>query len=124
MIPGEPRVAVPSAAALAPPVPRPASPLPKPDDARTSTYASVALRNAAARIASAGTGDRHFTLIREARSLARFTAAGLLTASTVLETLERAAQDAGKPEGEATAIAAWANSHPSAAPLMEARDGR
>ncbi|MGC9271754.1 hypothetical protein [Acidiphilium sp.] len=121
---GEPRVAVPPAAALASPSPRPAAPLPKPDDARASTYASVALRNAAARIATAGTGDRHFTLIREARSLARFTAAGLLTASTVLETLERAAQDAGKPEGEATAIAAWARSHPSPSPLMEARNGR
>ncbi len=124
IIPGEARVAVPSAAALAPPPPRPAAPLPKPDDARASTYASVALRNAAARIATAGIGDRHFTLIREARSLARFTTAGLLTSAVVLETLERAAQDAGKPEGEATAIAEWARSHASPAPLMEARNGR
>jgi hypothetical protein len=124
LIPGEPRVAVPSAATLAPPTPCPAAPMPKAGDVRASTYASTALRNAATRIAMAGVGNRHQALIREARSLARFTEAGLLPASTVRETLERAAQAAGKPEGEASAIAAWAMSHPSPSPLMEARDGR
>jgi hypothetical protein len=124
LIPGEPRVAVPSAATLAPPAPRPAAPMPKPDDACASNYAYSALRNAAARIAMAGVGNRHQTLIREARSLARFTEAGLLPASTVRETLEVAAQAAGKPEGEATAIAAWAMAHSSPAPLPEAQNGR
>ncbi|MEE3502641.1 hypothetical protein [Acidiphilium acidophilum] len=123
-IDGEPRVAVPSAAALAPPAPRPAAPLPKPSDARASTYAYVALRNAAARVATAGKGDRHFTIIREARSLARFIDAGLLTTSDVRATLEQSAQSAGKPEGEADAVIAWAIAHPSQSPLMEVCNGR
>lgn len=117
MISGTPHVEPPSAAALAPPLPKPPAPLPKPGDARADRYAWAALRNAAARIASSGEGDRHPTILREGRSLARFIAAGLLTKQTVMQTLETAAQGAGKPQGEASAVLAWATAHPSAAAL-------
>ncbi|MCF3947755.1 hypothetical protein [Acidiphilium iwatense] len=117
MIPGVPHVEPPSAAALAPLPPKPTAPLPQPGDAKADRYAWAALRNAAARVASSGEGDRHPTIFREARSLARFIAAGLLSRQAVMQTLETAAQCAGKPQGEASAVLAWAIAHPSPADL-------
>ncbi len=124
IIPGEPRVAVPAAATLAPPPPvRQPAPLPAPGDANASRYAFGALRNATARIAMAGVGSRHAAIIAEARGLARFTTAGLLDAATVRRALADAAAAAGKPQGEADLAIDWAAAHPSLAPIPVAAHG-
>lgn len=86
-------------------------PLPKPDSDKAAKYAWAALRNAAARIAATSKGDRHPTVLREACGLSRFVNAKLLTASTVKEAFEVAAQNVGKPEGEAAAVVDWAINH-------------
>ena len=82
-------------------------------------YAFAALTNAAVRIRQAGVGQRHPTILREARGLARFVAAGLLTESTIAEVLRSSGQDTGKPKNEIDAIITWAIEHPSAAILPE-----
>lgn len=112
MIPGEDRVAVPSPAALAPPPPRPARPIPKPDDAKAQTFAWAALRNAAARIAMAPVSARHATILSEGGRLARLVHQGLLAASTVEQMMEDAAAQAGKPPGEAKAAFQFALRQP------------
>jgi hypothetical protein len=114
---GRPLVAVPSPAALAPPAPRPAAPLPKPTDAGSGGYAFAALTHAAVRVRDAGVGHRHDTILREARGLARFITAGLLTKSSVTDTLCDSGTDAGKEKDEITSIIAWAIDHPSGAAL-------
>lgn len=124
MLPGEPRVAVPAAATLAPPPPvRQPAPLPAPGDGNAARYAFGALRNATARIAMAGVGSRHAAIISEARGLSRFTTAGLLDAATVRRALADAAAAAGKPQGEADLAIDWAAAHPSLAPIAVAAHG-
>ena len=93
--------------------------MPKPSDAGANNYAWAALRNAAARIRTADVGNRHDTILREARCLARFISAGLLAAADVTGTLHGAGHDAGKPEDEITLVIAWAIAHPSGASLPE-----
>lgn len=103
LIPGDDRVAVPAPSELSPPAPRPAAPMPKPNDAKAQTYAWAALRNAATRIAMAPVSARHATILSEGGRLARLVHQGLLAASTVESVMEDAAMQAGKPQGEAKA---------------------
>lgn len=110
-LPGAAGVVTPSPASLTPPPPRPPRSLPGAADANAARYAFAALRNAAARVAAAGNGDRHPTVLREAGALARFVRAGLLTAAVVKQALEDAAQQVGKPEGEAASVVDWALDH-------------
>lgn len=90
---------------------RPLKPLPKPTDDNAAKYAWAALRNAAARIAATSKGDRHPTVLREACGLSRFVHAKLLNAATIKQVFEDAAQNVGKPEGEAGAVVDWAINH-------------
>jgi len=94
-------------------------PLPASGDTGAARYAFAALTNAAVRIRQAGVGQRHPTILHEARGLARFVAAGLLTESTIVEVLQGSGQETGKPEEEIDAIIAWAMAHPRAPPLPE-----
>ena len=82
-------------------------------------YAFAALTNAAVRIRQAGVGQRHPTILREARGSEHFVAAGLLTESTIAAVLRSSGQDTGKPQNEIDAIITWAIEHPSAAILPE-----
>jgi len=118
-MPGTAMVPVPSVAALAPPPPRPPMPLPRPGDAGAGRYAFAALTNAAARVQRAGIGQRHATILREARGLARFINAGLLAQSAVTDMLRGAGANAGKPEDEINSLIEWAMDHPSSAALPE-----
>lgn len=88
-------------------------------DTGASRYAFAALTNAAVRVRHAGVGQRHPTILREARGLARFVAAGLLTESSVAEVLRNSGEDVGKPADEIDAIVEWAMAHPSSANLPE-----
>ena len=117
VMPGRPVVAVPPPEALALPPPRAPAPMPKATDAGSGGYAFAALTHAAARVQQAGVGQRHDTILHEARGLARFISAGLLTEGTVRATLRGAGTGNGKPEEEIGAIIDWAIDHPSAAPL-------
>lgn len=119
MLDGNPAVAVPSVGALAPPPRRGLPPLPSRGDTRAARYAFAALTNAAARVAQAGEGNRHRTIVSQAMSLARFVAAGLLSESDVRRGLEGAADAAGKPHGEAGAIVDWAMQQPVTRDLPE-----
>ncbi len=112
-------VAVPAPAALQPPPPRPPAPLPRPTDTKASRYAFAALRGATVRVATAPVSGRHRTMLREARGLARFIAAGLLTERTVRDALGGAAEQAGKTKDEAEAVVDWALLHPTATALPE-----
>ena len=116
---GHPMVAVPPREALALPPPRPPAPMPKPTDAGSGRYAFAALSHAAARILRANVGQRHDTILHEARGLVRFINAGLLTESGVRNTLHGAGVGAGKLDAEITSIIDWAMDHPSGAPLPE-----
>jgi hypothetical protein len=116
-LPGEAAVAVPSPEALKPPPPRAAAPLPSPTSPGAGRYAFAALVNAAARVRRAAIGQRHDTILREARSLARFVAGGLLTERDISATLRAAGTDAGKPDAEIEHIMEWALARPSLAPL-------
>jgi hypothetical protein len=118
-LPGRELVEVPTPEALAPPPPRLSAPLPKPGDFRAARYVFAALTNAATRVRQAGIGDRHRTLLREARGLARFIAAGLLSERDIETVLHGAGEAAGKPEDEITSVIAWAIAHPSGASLPE-----
>jgi hypothetical protein len=117
MMSGRPVVAVPSREALGGPPPRAAAPMPNPSDAGAGGYAFAALSNAAVRVQCAGVGQRHDAILREARRLARFVSAGLLTESAVRQTLHGAGVNAGKPEDEIASIIDWALDHRSGAPL-------
>jgi hypothetical protein len=98
-------------------------PLPATGGTGAARYAFAALTNAAVRIRQAGVGQRHPTILRAARSLTRFVAAGLLTESSIAEVLRSSGQDTGKPEEEIDAIIAWAMEHPSG-PTLPEHDGR
>ena len=120
ILPGEAVVAVPPPEALAPPPPRPPVPMPMPTDAGAGSYAFAALVNAASRVQRAGIGQRHGTILREARSLARhFVSAGLLTRADVANTLRGAGVAVGKPQSEINSLIAWAMDHPSGAALPD-----
>jgi hypothetical protein len=84
-----------------------------------SRYAFAALTNAAVRIRQACVGQRHPTILREARGLARLVTAGLLTESAIAEVLRSSGQDTGMPEEEIDSIIAWAMLHLSTATLPE-----
>jgi hypothetical protein len=119
VLPGTELVSVPSPEALQPAKHAPAPPMPTPGATGAARYAFAALTNAAVRIRQAGVGQRHPTILREARGLARFVAAGLLTKSNIAEVLHISGQDVGKPVDEIDAIVAWAMVHPSVATLPE-----
>ncbi len=112
-------VRAPSASSLVPP-PRPPAPMPAPREASANHYVSAVLTNAAARIRRAGIGNRHDTILSEARSLARFVSAGLLTERDMRNTLSAAGEHAGKPFEECESIADWAMDHPSGGALPHA----
>ena len=115
--PGIDLVVVPPPDALAPPPRPPCTSLPAPTAGGAGAYAFAALRGATVRVAQAGVGSRHATLIAAARSLARFVAAGLLTEQDVRGALEGAILQAGKQPDEANRAWAWAVAHPSTARL-------
>ena len=116
---GRQDVAVPPPAALAPPPPRLMRPLPGRSAPGASEYALAALTAGAARVAGAAVNSRHFTMVAEARRLARFVDAGLLTKSSVRDALGAAAERCGKQDTEAHEVVEWAMLHPSRAPLPE-----
>lgn len=114
-MPGRATVAVPSPETLAPP-PRPITLPPEMRPIQSHRYARAALETAAGRIATAA--KRHPTLIAEARNLARFVQAGLLTVADMRDGLARAAEAAGKDDAdEVAACIDWGLEHPSSAPL-------
>lgn len=118
-MPGHPTVAVPSPETLAQP-PRPIAPLPEMHTMQAHRYARAALEAATGRVTIAA--KRHPTLIAEARNLARFVNAGLLTAADMRAGLARAAEAAGKDDAdEVAACIAWGLSNPSTAPLPGVR---
>jgi hypothetical protein len=119
VLPGTNVVPVPSLEAIKPAKRVPAPPMPTAGATGVARYAFAALTNAAVRIRQAGVGQRHPTILREARGLARFVAAGLLTESTIAEVLRSSGQYTGKPEEEIDSIIAWAMEHPSVATLPE-----
>jgi hypothetical protein len=88
-------VPVPAPHQLKPPPPPPPKPLPRRDDTRAASFAFAALTTAAARIARAGEGQRHPTLMVEACRLARLIDARLLSTSEVRDVLTGAARAAG-----------------------------
>jgi hypothetical protein len=118
-LPGDGVVAVPAPALLAPPAPRPGGALPGAGAVGASGYALAALTNAAVRVRQAGIGQRHDTILREARSLARFIEGRLLTQRDVSTVLRDAGRDAGKPEDEIDSVIEWAMDHPGTGPLPE-----
>ena len=118
-MPGRPAVAVPSPETLVPP-PCPAAPPPEMHTMQANRYARAALEAAAGRVATAA--KRHPTLIAEARNLARFVQAGLLTAADMRAGLARAAEAAGKDNmAEVDACIDWGLDNPSSAPLPAVR---
>jgi hypothetical protein len=116
MLPGTTSVPLPFSKALQP---LPPQPMPTAGIGGAARYAFAALTNAAIRIGQAHVGQRHSTILREARGLARLVAAGLLTGSNVAEVLRNSGQDVGTPAGEIDAIIAWAMAHPYSANLPE-----
>jgi hypothetical protein len=124
--PGVGLLAVPSAEELQPP-PRPAPAIVQPacraGSARAALYCDAAVNNACNRIRTAPA--RHPAILQEARSLARFVSAGMLTETELHNALWGAAQEAGKDdEDEIAAMIAFAMQHPVAAPLpMDVRNG-
>ena len=70
-------------------------------------------------MAGAAVNSRHYTMVAEARRLARFVDAGLLTSGDVRAALGRAAERCGKQDVEAHKVVDWAMLHPSGAPLPE-----
>jgi hypothetical protein len=125
IVPGPPTVRVPPAEALRPPPPPPPRPMPAPGDSRAQRYAFAALRNAAVRISTAPVGNRHATVVRESRSLARFVSAGLISEAAARRVLSDTAAAAGKSDPrEIDAAFAWGAAHQITAPLPEMTHGR
>jgi len=114
-----PQVPVPPPEALAPKPARYSSPLPKPSAPAASRYALSALISASARVAGAAVNSRHYTMVSEARGLARLVNAGLLAESDVRRALGRAAERCGKAATEADAVVTWALAHASNAAIPE-----
>jgi hypothetical protein len=124
-MPGAAVVAVPAPDALRPSPSPPPRLLSQPGDPGATRYAFAALRNAAVRIATAREPNRHNTILREGRGLARFATAGLLAEHDIRRVVAAAAEQAGKEAAEAEAAITWAFAHPSAAPLPQGvTDGR
>lgn len=118
-MPGRAAVTVPSPETLAPST-RLTTPPPEMRPMQAHRYARAALETAAGRIATAA--KRHPTLIAEARNLARFVQAGLLTVADMRDGLARAAEAAGKDNAdEVAACIDWGLSNPSSAPLPGVR---
>lgn len=125
-LPGTPTVTVPTAGALAaqrPAIPCRARPAFRAD---LPAYVSSALRSGADKIRHAGEGNRHPTLVAEARRLARFVAPGLIDAATIRSTLAEAARQAGKDDdNEIDAAINWGLNNPwTEGPVPQVRHGR
>ena len=119
MLPGTiPHVPVPLYTASPQPTRR-SAPLPKPGAPTASRYALSALISASAKVAGASVNTRHYTMVSEARGLARLVNAGLLTAGDVRRALGRAAECCGKTAAEADAVVTWALAHASVAVIPE-----
>jgi hypothetical protein len=108
VLPGRERVACPSPSSLAPRPRKVTGAPPKEGEAGAGGYAFTALARATTAVAMASENSRHETAVRQAWSLAKLVAAGLLTADAVGRAMDGALQLAGKLEGEGAAIAAWA----------------
>ena len=107
-------VRVPPPEALRPPPPPPPRPLPEIGNHVGANYARAALTNAAARIMGAGEGNRHRTILAEARSLRRLVDAGAVSEVHARGVIETAARHAGKSDDrEIFGLWAWAAAHPS-----------
>lgn len=114
LAPGPGVVRVPPAEALQPPPPPPPRPMPEIGNHAGASYARAALAGAATRIMAAGEGNRHRTILREARSLQRLVDAGVIDESHARHVIETAAQHAGKSDDrEIAGLWAWAAAHPS-----------
>jgi hypothetical protein len=109
---GAAEVRVPRLAAAAPTAHKKAATAPRDYAAGGTRYAAAALRSATARVARAGEGARHSTLLSEAVGLARLVARGLLSANLVIRALGGAAEMVGLPATEAGDAIAWALAHP------------
>ncbi len=113
-LPGNPdtaAVSVPSPETLTPP-PRVLTPKTAMHPMQADRYVRAVLEAAAGRILTAS--KRHPTLIAEARSLARFVNAGLLTATDMQTVLTRAAEQAGKNDAaEVAACIQWGLDNPA-----------
>jgi hypothetical protein len=123
LLSGRPFVTVPDPTKLAAPEPRATPPMPAAIIPGSGHYVSKALASAANRVRKAGIGNRHATIVNEARGLARFIKAGRLAASVVTETLIDAGRANDKPKDEIQAAIAWALDHPSTAMMPEGDDG-
>jgi len=121
--PGEEWLQCPSADELAP---LPRKPVPELHSFVSSramdAYARAALVHAADAIISAQMGNRHRTLVKEARGLARLVNAGLMAAGDVRAVLTRAAEASGKDDAdEIEAAIDWGFDNPSDGVVPEAR---
>jgi len=124
--PGAGVLAVPTAEELQPPprpIPQTVHPACRAGSARAALYCDAAVRNACNRIRTAS--QRHPAILKEARSLARFVAAGMLTETELHSALWSAAQQAGKDdENEIASMIAFAMQHPLTAALpLDVRNG-
>ena len=119
-IPAGATVPVPPPEALAPPPCAPTPPM-EMHPMQADRYTRAVLEAAAGRILTAT--KRHPTLIAEARNLARFVNAGLLTTSDMRTVLTRAAEQAGKDDAaEVAACIDWGLDNPAsgAVPVVRA----
>ena len=120
VVAGKPYVRVPPAASLMHPKREPAvrassfgayAPI---NPGASSRYSAAALNRATARVARAHEGDRHSTLLTEARGLTLLVGRRVLTERAVAVALTGAAELAGLPSEEAADLIAWALAHPRA----------
>ena len=112
-------VSVPPPDAFASHRPRITKRLPHPTEPGASQYALSALTSATARVAGAAVNSRHYTMVSEARGLARLVTVGLLAERDMRRALAGAAERCGKTAAEAEAVVTWALNHPSGASLPE-----
>ena len=116
LMPGPSSVHVPAPEALRPPPAPPPKPLPEIGDSRAENYARAAMTNAASRILAAPIGNRHRTILAEARSLHRLAAGGAVSEAHVRSVIENAAVASGKTDlREIAALLGWAAQHTSGA---------
>lgn len=112
-------VSVPPPDALASHSARTTKRLPHPTEPGASRYALSALTSATTRVAGAAVNSRHYTMVSEARGLARLVNVGLLAERDMRRALAGAAERCGKTAAEAEAVVTWALNHPSGASLPE-----
>ncbi len=110
-IAGTDAVAVPAPEKLAPSPRRQEKQIPDQDTPGANAYAQAILRNAGIRVSHAAENSRHPTCMAQARKLARFVSAGILSASDVKDVMGRALAEAGKTKEEGEMIACWALDH-------------